>query len=479
MSTPFDRSPLSSAKRPANHAAAASPNGPLDAGDVKDRRRSLPLAPSTQARSPRRFTLALAAASLALAGLTPGAALADQNDDDADEEAAPPPDPAQAGLKKLQDAVAKAQADLAKAKAAAEKAAKEKGSKDKAGKDKNAKKELTPEERAQRGVVVIERGGQTLALGAVLAGDGRVLTALSSLGAGNDLDVRFADGTLVRVKLGHHDRMWDLAFLVPQTGRWQDGLVASSQDPVRHDATIRSFTASRGKVSPTAMTLRGYRGLLGGDDKPLDRVIELGSRVSPTDVGSPVIDEEGRVVALLGRGCAPNEGRPCTPVAFGIPMSAIKSFLRNVPTTAVAPAPWLGIQGVSETGGVAKGVRITMIHPESPAEEAKLKGGDRMTSDMILGVDGVPITTPEALADAVKTHAVGEKITLTLLSDGKYKQVTVLLRAPGTRPASAAKDANPAELPPLQESSGAAPAPKPAFKPALKPTPKPAAPRKP
>jgi len=437
----------------------------------------LPIAPSTLARSPRRFALFLAAASLFAAGLVPGTALADQGDDD-DEDSAPAPDSGQASLKKLQDAVAKAQADFAKAKAAAEKAAKEGKNKAGAGKDKNAKKELTPEERAQRGVVVVERGGQALALGAVLAGDGRVLTALSSLGAGNDLDVRFADGALVRVKLGHHDRMWDLAFLVPQTGRWQEGLVASSQEPVRQDATNRVFTAVRGKISPAPMTLRGYRGLIGGDDKPLERVIELGSRVAPTDLGSPVIDEEGHVIALLGRGCAPNEGRPCTPVAFGIPMTAIKNFLRTVPSSAVAPAPWLGIQGVSETGGVAKGVRITMIFPESPADEAKLKGGDR-TSDMILAVDGVPVTTPEALADAVKTHAVGEKVPLTLLSDGKYKQVTVLLRAPGTRPASASKDTNPAELPPLQEGPAASAAPKPAPKPMLKPTQKPVAPRKP
>jgi serine protease Do len=385
-------------------------------------------------------------------------ALAEIPDSDEGEAPAPPPDRSQAGLKKLQDAVAKAQADLQKAqqeKAAAEKAQKAAGKDkaDKAGKDKNAKKEPTPEERAQRGVVVIERGGQTLGLGAVLAGDGRILTALSLLGTANDLDARFADGTTVRVKLGHHDRQWDLAFLVPQTGKWPDGLTASSRDPVRQDATIRSYSLARGKLNAAPMTLRGYRGLIGGDDKPLDRVIEIGSRVTPTDLGSPVVDEEGRVVAVIGRGCAPNEGRPCTPVAFGIPMSAIKTFLRSVPPTAVAPSPWLGIQGVSEPGGVAKGVRVTVVHPESPAEEAKLKGGERAAGDIILAVDGVPVTTPEALADAVKTHAVGEKVPLTLLSDGKYKQVTVHLRAPGTRLSASSKDANPAELPALQDST--------------------------
>lgn len=310
------------------------------------------------------------------------------------------------------------------------------------------KAEPSVEERAARGVVVIERGGQILGLGAALAGDGRILTALSPLGAGNDLSARFADGTVVRVKLGHHDRVWDLALLVPQTGRWTEGLTASSRDPVRPDAQIRSFSAARGKVTPVSLVLRAHRTLIGGDDQPLDNAIELGSRVSPLDLGAPILDEDGRVVAILGRGCAPNEGKPCTPVAFGAPISAIRSFLRTVPPTAVQPAAWLGIQGVSETSPFAKGVRVTVVHPESPADAAQLKGGDRHGSDMILAVDGVPVTSPEALADVIRGRAVGEKVPLTVLSGGRYRQVTVELRAaPDPKAAMRPAAAHQAELP--------------------------------
>jgi serine protease Do len=278
-------------------------------------------------------------------------------------------------------------------------------------------------------------------------GDGRILTALSPLGPGNDLDARFADGTIVRVKLGHHDRAWDLALLVPQTGRWQEGLAASAREPVRQDAVIRSFSLNRTKIAAAPITLRSHRTLLGGDDRPIDSAIEIGSRVSPLDLGTPLIDEEGRVVGILGRGCAPVENHPCTPVAFGAPIAAIKNFLRTVPPTAVPPAAWLGIQGVAEKGGVAKGVRVLGVHPRSPAEEAKIKGGDASESDVILAVDGVPVTTPEALADAIRSHGVGEKVPLTLLSQGKYRDVVVVLRAAPEAKAAPPPPANPAELP--------------------------------
>lgn len=347
-----------------------------------------------------------------------------------------------------------------KLKAAAEKAVSEATKKGAAGKaaEKADKKEPTAEERATRGVVSLERAGQVLGLGAVLSGDGRILTALSPLGAGNDLEARFADGTTVRVKLGHHDRMWDLALLVPQTGKWPEGVTASSRDPVRPNAAIHSYTLAKGKPAPAAMVLRSHRTLIGGDDKPLENALEVGSRVTPLDLGSPLIDEDGRVVGVLGRGCAPTEGRPCTPVAFGVPMSAIKNFLKTVPSTAVAPPAWLGIQGVSETGAVAKGVRVLVVSPESPADEAQLKGGDKSISDTILAVGGVPVTSPEQLSEVIRTHAVGEKVPLVIFGKGQYRTATVVLRAaPDAGKTKAAPAAHPAELPPLTESAPAAP----------------------
>ncbi len=409
-------------------------------------------------KSRQRWSVAIILTALAI--LAPGAALADEPDvapDDAAEDAPPappaPPVKSRAPARRASAPPAPPQLPAAHADAPAQ-LPEVKGA--------EAKKEPTAEERAARGVVVIERAGQPISLGAVLGGDGRILAALSPLGSGNDLEARFADGSVVRVKLGHHDRTWDLALLVPQSGRWTDGVVASTRDPVRQDAAIRSFTLAKGKPAPMSMVIRGRRNLIGADDAALPNAFELGSRVSPLDLGSPIVDEDGRVVAVLTRGCAPNEGRPCTPVAFGTPINAVRGFLRTVPASAVQPAAWLGIQGVGETGSFAKGVRIQSIHPDSPAAEAKLRGGEAGASDMILAVDGVPVTSPEALAEAIRTHAVGEKVPLTIFGQGKYRQVVVALRqAPDPR-AAKAPPAHAPELPTLPgDAAHPAPTPRP------------------
>lgn len=299
--------------------------------------------------------------------------------------------------------------------------------------------EEAPEVKAQRGIVVIQRAGQVVGLGTVLSKDGRILTALSNLGSGNDLEAKFADDSVTKLKVGHHDRIWDLALLVPQSGKWTEGLASSNADPLRDDAVIRSFSTAKGKPSATPVELRTKRSLIGGDDRVLEQALELGTRINGKDVGAPLIDEKGRVVGVLGRACLPIEGKPCAPVAYGVPVSAIKSFLKSVPEDAVPPAAWLGIQGASEATPVVKGVRVLSVAKGSPASDAKLKAGQKGDGDLIVGVNGKPVTTPEELAAAVRSHSVGEKVPLTLFSNGKYKNVDVVLKAPPEMPKAAPK----------------------------------------
>lgn len=323
-----------------------------------------------------------------------------------------------------------------------------------------APKEDPPEVKASRGVVVITRAGATVGLGAVLSGDGRILSALSPLGSGNDLEARYADGTTAKVKLGHHDRAWDLAFLVPQSGKWTEGLVASSRDPIHEGASIHSYAAAAKGTTPVDTEISSHKMIIGGDDKNLDNALELGSRISPTNLGTPLVDEDGKVVGIIGRGCLPQEGdKPCIPVAFGVPVSAIKSFLRTVPADAVAPQPFLGIQGVAQQGAFARGVRVVTVAKGSPASTAKLRG-DTNDGDMILGVSGQPVTSPDELSAAIKKHAIGEKVVLTLFTKEQlYKTVEVTLGSPpadttsSTTTASAAPKAaakSPAELTPAK-----------------------------
>ena len=77
------------------------------------------------------------------------------------------------------------------------------------GAARRARRPMTPQqlyEHVLRGVVALERNGVPMAIGTVLSGDGRVLTALSGLAGADGADVRYADGTVVHAKVGRSDR---------------------------------------------------------------------------------------------------------------------------------------------------------------------------------------------------------------------------------------------------------------------------------
>lgn len=288
-----------------------------------------------------------------------------------------------------------------------------------------------PLERARQGVVTLERAGKVLGVGTVLAGDGRILTALSPLTHGNNVDARFADGSVARVKVGHVDRAWDLALLVPQNGRWKKGLKASHLSATKAGSDLRTFSVVGAKSLALSRTIvKGRATLLGGDSELLPDALELASHLKPTDLGSPIVDGRGSVVAVIAKACAPVPNAPCVRVPFGVPVSAVKAFLRTVPVNAVPPAPWLGIQGVADDAGPVRGVRVVGVHPQSPAAAAGLKGGnDKNTSDLVVAVDNTPVTTPEELAFAINKHGVGDSVQLLLFGHGKFRQATLTLTA--------------------------------------------------
>lgn len=325
-----------------------------------------------------------------------------------------------------------------------DKSSPKKGDKDKGDKDKGDKGEKEdaeekaekadadkpkedPTERARKGVVAIERAGEIVGMGTVLGEDGRILTALSPLSDGNNLAIRYPDGSSAKAKVGHSNRLWDLAMLVPQSGKWPDGLSASDKDPLKQK-DLKSFSPGKGKAQIGTMAFKGRKSFLGADEQLLPGMLEVGTKLGAKEVGSPVVDDQGNVVAMVGRACMPVEKGPCLPSPVGVPVPVIRQFLSSAPPNTVKPAPWLGIRGVAEKGAVS-GVRVLGVLPDSPADDAGLKGGnDKALSDVIVAVDDHPVSSPEELSKAILSKSVGERAKLLLFRQGKFHESTLLLQ---------------------------------------------------
>jgi serine protease Do len=294
-------------------------------------------------------------------------------------------------------------------------------------------------DQVRRGIVQVEQGGRPLGVGTVLLNDGRVLTALSALGNVEQPEIRYSDGTVVKSKIGHKDKAWDLALLIPLTGRWVDGLVPTGTDP--QGADLRSFAPKAGKLAPAPIAVKGRVDPRSKDGDVLRAALDLDLKGSPNTPGAPILDGTGRVVGILVRACkdgaAPSAGPPpdatrgpsaptCSTITVGAPVYALRGFLMKTPATAVQPAPWLGLGGAPSAEGNVKGVKVMGVAPGSPAEKGGLKAGEH--PDTIVAVDGVPVETPEQLAEVIAKRAIGQQVKLLVFSGGKFREAQVTLR---------------------------------------------------
>ncbi len=292
-------------------------------------------------------------------------------------------------------------------------------------------------EALRKGIVQVEQQGRPIGIGTVLAKDGRIVTALSALGAGETADIRYADGSVVKGKLGHKDKGWDLALLVPQTGKWLDGLTPSMEDPA--NVELKSFLPKAGKLGASGIGFKSRIDARSKEGDPLKSVLDLDLKGLPTIPGAPILDPSGRVVGVLVKACKDageakkddaKDAKPaaCSPITIAAPVYALRGFLQKTPATAVAPQPWLGLGGAPTEQGNVKGVRVMGLAPGSPAEKAGLKaGGDN--PDTIVAVDGQPVETPEQLAKVISERAIGQTVKLLVFSQGKFRETQVTLRS--------------------------------------------------
>ncbi|MBX8814702.1 PDZ domain-containing protein, partial [Ochrobactrum sp. MR34] len=68
---------------------------------------------------------------------------------------------------------------------------------------------------------------------------------------------------------------------------------------------------------------------------------------------------------------------------------------------------------------------ITEIVEKGPVAEAGIKVGEVITA-----IDGVKVDNPDALAYRVSTAGIGKTVQMTVLNDGKSRDVAVKLAQP-------------------------------------------------
>jgi S1-C subfamily serine protease len=179
----------------------------------------------------------------------------------------------------------------------------------------------------------------------------------------------------------------------------------------------------------------------------IGNAIQTDAAINPGNSGGPLLDARGRVIGVNAQ--IKSESGGGEGVGFAIPVDTVKRSLRELREDGSVEYGYLGVRALALWPQLAErldlevrnGALLEQVEPDSPAEDAGLRGGDSEIEfqatpvptggDVILAVNGRPLTRRDDLADVISGMSAGASVELELLRDGERRTIEIEL---GQRP---------------------------------------------
>jgi S1-C subfamily serine protease len=181
----------------------------------------------------------------------------------------------------------------------------------------------------------------------------------------------------------------------------------------------------------------------------IDNVIQTDASINHGNSGGPLLDAAGQVIGVTSQIYAENSQQGNIGIGFAVPVNTVRNIAAQIISTGKVAHAYLGVSTAPITKQLSRlynlpgaGLLIGTIDANGPAARAGLVGGSTdvvvggesysLGGDVIVAVDGAPVSTFEQLRDAIAGKKPGDKLKLDIVRNGSKKSVTVRLgQAPG------------------------------------------------
>ncbi len=274
-----------------------------------------------------------------------------------------------------------------------------------------------PRQRRQQGRRLNEGNAErTLASGVIVSKDGYVLTNRHVIEGADDITVSLSDGHSTPAKVVGSDAETDLAVLkvdlhdlpVITLGRIEDVHVGDVVLAIGNPFNVGQ-TVTMGIVSALG---RSHLNLTN-----FENYIQTDAAINPGNSGGALVNANGNLIginsAIYSKGSGGSLG-----IGFAVPVSTAKEVLEGIVTSGEVVRGYIGVepQDISPaevealTFGRSKGAFISGVFRGGPADQAGVKPGD-----ILIAVDGHPITDTITMLDAIARLKPGNVAKLKLL----------------------------------------------------------------
>ncbi|WP_456844122.1 S1C family serine protease [Cellulomonas sp. P5_C6] len=285
--------------------------------------------------------------------------------------------------------------------------------------------------------------GSATGSGFVLRGDGYLVTnnhviAQAKEAASTTITVTFVDGSEQAATIVGSTADYDLAVLKVDVDGLTPLLLGDSDAVVVGDAVVAvgaplglAGTVTTGIVSALNRPVSAGEST-DSSDTAFINAIQTDAAINPGNSGGPLVNAAGEVIGINSAIAQPPGSTALVGgsigLGFAIPSNQVRRTSDQLIETGHATYPIIGVLLDQRYNG--EGVQVSSdsqsgqapITADGPADRAGIHPGD-----VILAIDGRPVTDPDELIVAIRARTPGETIVLHVRSGSSERDVRVKL----------------------------------------------------
>lgn len=163
-------------------------------------------------------------------------------------------------------------------------------------------------------------------------------------------------------------------------------------------------------------------------------MIQTDAAINPGNSGGALVNEKGELIGI--NSIIESSSSSSAGVGFAIPSDYAIDVANTIISGKEVEHPRIGATVGTVTpqmskklglGNGAYGAYVNGVTQDSPADKAGIKKGDVITK-----IDGEQVDAATSLITSIRNHKVGDKVTLTVLRDGKEQELEVELASDAT-----------------------------------------------
>ncbi|ELY5816392.1 serine endoprotease DegP [Cronobacter turicensis] len=261
------------------------------------------------------------------------------------------------------------------------------------------------------------------------AAKGYVVTNNHVVDNATTIKVQLSDGRKLDAKMVGKDPRSDIALIQIQDPKNLTAIKLADSDSLRVGDYAVAIGNPFGLGETVTSGIVSALGRSGLNAENYENFIQTDAAINRGNSGGALVNLNGELIGINTAILAPDGGN--IGIGFAIPSNMVKSLTSQMVEYGQVKRGELGIMGTELNSELAKAMKVdaqrgafvSQVLANSSAAKAGVKAGD-----VIVSLNGKPISSFAALRAQVGTMPVGTKLTLGLLRDGKPVNVDLVLQ---------------------------------------------------